>query len=153
MNKADLGGAEKTVKWLKSMILMDQEAVEILSKTGHADEYAVESGEIFERMKRSKDWIPPIITTVADRGEGIEELVEAIENHFSHLKASGKLKERRVRRISREVFSIITEEIRSILINERGSRFREVVEMVVNNEIDPHTAAEKIIIEIRTGRC
>ena len=151
VNKADLGGAEKTVKWLKSMIMMDQEAVNILGRTSHADEYAVESGEIFERMKRGKDWVPPIITTVADKGEGIDELVDVIEKHFNHLKSSGKLKERRVRRISREVFSIITEEIRSILVNERGSKFREVVEMVVNNEIDPHTAAEKIILEIRTS--
>ncbi len=150
VNKADLGGAEKTVKWLKSMIMMDQEAVEILSKTSHADEYAVESGEIFERMKRGKDWIPPIITTVADKGEGIDELVDAIERHFSHLKSSGKLKERRVRRISREVFSIITEEIRNILIHDSGNSFRKVVEMVVNNEIDPHTAAEIMIKELRS---
>jgi len=151
VNKADLGGAEKTVKWLKSMIMMDQEAVEILGKTTHADELAVQSGEIFERMRRGRDWIPPIITTVADRGEGIDELVDAIERHFSHLISSGKLKERRVRRISREVFSIITEEIRSILIHDRGEDFRRVVEMVVNNEIDPHTAAEKMIRELRAN--
>ena len=151
VNKADLGGAEKTVKWLKSMIMMDQEAVEILSKTSHADEHSVESGEIFERMKRGKDWIPPIITTVADKGEGIDELVDAIERHFSHLKSSGKLKERRVRRISREVFSIITEEIRNILIHDSSGEFRRVVEMVVNNEIDPHTAAERMIRNLRTN--
>jgi len=145
VNKADLGGAEKTVKWLRSMIMMDQEAVEILGKTSHADEYAVESGEIFERMKRGKDWIPPIITTVADKGEGIDELVDAIERHFIHLKSSGKLKERRVRRISREIFDIIADEVKELLVSKHFRHFRSIVEKVVKNEIDPHTAAEETL--------
>jgi len=151
VNKADLGGAEKTVKWLKSMIMMDQESVEILSKTSHRDDYAVESGEIFERMKRSKDWAPPIITTVADKGEGIEELVKAIENHFEYLKKSGKLTERRVRRLSRELFDLIMDEIKQILGKNKNVDFRNYVGRVVRGEIDPHTSAEEIIGKLLKG--
>ncbi len=145
VNKADLGGAEKTVKWLKSMIMMDQEAIEILSKTTHADEAAVESGEIFERMKRSKDWVPPVLTTVADRGEGIRELADAIERHFDYLKRSGKLEERRIRRLSREVFDLIMDEIKMLLSKNDVVNYREIIQKVVRGELDPHTAAEMVV--------
>ncbi len=145
VNKADLGGAEKTVKWLKSMIMMDQEAIEILSKTTHADEAAVESGEIFERMKRSKDWVPPVLTTVADRGEGIRELADAIEQHFDYLKRSGKLEERRIRRLSREVFDLIMDEIKMLLSKNDVVNYREIIQKVVRGELDPHTAAEMVV--------
>ena len=145
VNKADLGGAEKTVKWLKSMIMMDQEAIEILSKTTHADEAAVESGEIFERMKRSKDWVPPVLTTVADRGEGIKELADAIERHFDYLKRSRKLEERRIRRLSREVFDLIMDEIKMLLSKNDVVNYREIIQKVVRGELDPHTAAEMVV--------
>ncbi|ADC65731.1 LAO/AO transport system ATPase [Ferroglobus placidus DSM 10642] len=145
VNKADLGGAEKTVKWLKSMIMMDQEALEILSKTTHADEHAVESGEIFERLKRTKDWIPPVLTTVAEKGEGIKELADAIEQHFEYLKKSGKLEERRIRRLSREVFDLIMDEIKNLLSKNDVINYREVIQKVVRGELDPHTAAEMVV--------
>ena len=145
VNKADLGGAEKTVKWLKSMIMMDQEALEILSKTTHADEAAVESGEIFERMKRSKDWVPPVLTTIADRGEGIKELADAIESHFEYLRKSGKLEERRIRRLSREVFDLIMDEIKYVLSKNDVVNYRDIIQRVVRGELDPHTAAEMVV--------
>jgi len=153
VNKADLGGAEKTVKWLKSMIMMDQEAIEILSKTTHADEYAVESGEIFERLKRSKDWVPPIVVTQADKGVGIKELADAIERHYEYLKNSGKLEEKRIRRLSREVFDLIMDEIKAILSKDNLVNYREVIEKVVRGELDPHTAAELVVEKLLGLRC
>ncbi len=145
VNKADLGGAEKTEKWLKAMLMMDQEAVEILSKTTHADELAVESGEIFARMKKGKGWIPPVIKTIADRGEGIDELANAIEEHRSFMEESGLLKERRARRLSRELFDLIMDEIKDRLAHDESLGFREMVDRVINNEIDPHTAVEQLL--------
>ncbi len=153
VNKADLGGADKTARWLKSMIMMDQEAVEVLSKTTHADEAAIQSGEIFERMKKSKDWVPPIIITVADRGEGIDELVKAIEKHFEYLLKSGKLMERRVRRLSRELFDLIMDEIKMILGKNELIDFRDYVEKVVKGDIDPHTASEEIVQKLLRVGC
>ena len=153
VNKADLGGADKTVRWLKTMIMMDQESVEILSKTTHADEAAVQSGEIFERMKKSRDWIPPILVTVAERGVGIEELVKAIEDHFEYLKKSGKLMERRVRRLSRELFDLIMDEIKTILSKNKLVDFRGYVERVAKGEINPHSAAEDIVDKLLKVGC
>jgi LAO/AO transport system kinase len=51
-------------------------------------------------------WRPPIVPTVATRGEGVEQLWEAILAHRKHLEASGtaeRLSERRLRDETAEV--------------------------------------------------
>ncbi|MGA1845648.1 methylmalonyl Co-A mutase-associated GTPase MeaB [Deferribacter abyssi] len=42
--------------------------------------------EIMLELSQKKDWIPPIIKTIATKGEGIFELVENIENHKAKFK-------------------------------------------------------------------
>src|SRR5438874_1060349 len=40
-------------------------------------------------------WTPPVLRTVASKGEGVTELVDAVERHFGYLERSGLLRERR----------------------------------------------------------
>jgi LAO/AO transport system kinase len=145
INKADLGGADKTERWIKAMLMMDQEAVEILAKASHADWTQTE--RIFERSKRV-GWIPPVIKTVADKGEGIAELADAIERHFEYLKTSGRLAETRKQRLSREMVEILIEEIKRYLKRTDRVNFKEFIERVSRNDIDPHTAVERIMKSI-----
>ncbi len=147
VNKADLGGAEKTERWIKAMLMMDQEAVEILTKTTHAQEYEVQTGRIFDKISRA-GWTPPVIKTVADRGEGISELADAIEKHFEYLKTSGKLLETRKQRLSREMIEILVQEIKNYLRKTDKVNFKEMVEKVSRNDLDPHTAVEKMLKSI-----
>src|SRR2546426_5691829 len=44
-----------------------------------------------------QDWTPPIITAEATRGEGVDELVDALAAHRAHIEAEGTLLERRRR--------------------------------------------------------
>jgi LAO/AO transport system kinase len=141
VNKADLEGADKTVRWLKAMLMMDEGAVEMLSKTTHADEAKVVSGEIFEGIK--KGWIPPVLKTIADKGDGIKELADAIENHYRFMVESGMLDERRKRRIKRELFELVMDEVKKRIKTEMN--YREIIENILKNEIDPHSAAEEIV--------
>ncbi len=47
-------------------------------------------------------WEPPVLATVATRNEGIAELVAALERHWDHLAADGRLEARRgARRLGR----------------------------------------------------
>jgi LAO/AO transport system kinase len=147
VNKADLGGAEKTERWIKAMLMMDEEAVEILTKTTHAQEYEVQSGKIFDKIARS-GWKPPVIKTIADKGEGIPELADAIEEHFKYLKESGMLIETRKKRLTREMTEILVNEIKKYLRSNRAVDFDKIVEKVTSNNLDPHTAVEKILKSI-----
>src|SRR5438105_5706888 len=64
VNKADRPGADKTVTEVTMMMSLVEE---------HGD------------------WIPPIVKTVASRGEGIAELESALDKHAQFLAASGEL--------------------------------------------------------------
>src|SRR5438132_6823002 len=67
VNKADRPGADKTV-------------TEVTMMMGLVEEHG--------------DWMPPIVKTVASRGEGIAELDDAIRKHFEYLSTSGELDRR-----------------------------------------------------------
>lgn len=143
VNKADLGGAEKVERWLRYMLSLDEESVQMLSQMTHADEARVASGEFFERRK---GWSPPVIKTVADKGEGIAELADAIEEHFKYMKETGLIEKRRKERVKRELFEIVMNDV--IKLVKEKTNYRDVIAKLARNEIDPYTAADMIVKEV-----
>ena len=89
VNKADLEGHVRVMTELRSMLSMS-------AKTG---------------------WKPPILATVAARGEGIEELWEAVLAHRRHLESSGQARELAERRLRDE-----TAEVAAQLARDRVRR-------------------------------
>ena len=65
-------------------------------------------------------WRPPINRTIASRGEGIEEVVNSIEEHHKYLVDSGKLAEIRKKRIKSEVTDMINVRVNRY-IDKNGS--------------------------------
>ena len=86
--------------------------------------------------------------TVASRGEGLEELWEAIGSHRAHLESDGRLAVRRTKRIRDELRAIVVERL-----YERagsvctGPQFDELAASVEAREVDPYTAAESLLAE------
>lgn len=64
VNKADRDGADHSVREIRGMLNLGLE---------------------------HPDWYPPILKTVAERGDGVNELVEAIGQHYRYLAQSGSL--------------------------------------------------------------
>ncbi len=143
VNKADLGGAEKVERWLKYMLSLDEESVQMLSQMTHADEARLQSGEFFERRK---GWSPPVIKTVADKGEGIKELADAIEEHFEYMKNTGLIEKRRRERVKRELFEIVMNDV--IKLVKEKTNYRDLIMKLLKGETDPYTAAEQIVEEV-----
>ena len=67
VNKADRDGADATVRELQHMLALGE-------------------------RRQPGDWRPPIVKTVAARGEGIDEVVEALEKHRGWLEEPGELR-------------------------------------------------------------
>ena len=63
-------------------------------------------------------WTPPVLGTIASRGEGIEELLAAAERHFRYLEASGGLRGRRRNRLRNQVTDVVSERVRERLWND-----------------------------------
>lgn len=120
VNKADRDGADATVRELRMMITL---------------------GEHPERR-----WTPPVVKTVASTNDGVDTLVEAIDEHRAWLVASGELAVRRVRRARDEVEALAVALLRRRLEAGEGSqRLTQAAEQVASGELDPHTAAERLV--------
>ena len=119
INKADLPGTPKIARDLREMVH--------LTKSGTW-------------------WEPPIIQTEATNGNGIEQLVEALEKHRQTLVDSGKLEERRRARFRSEVEAIVVE--------RAAARARGVLDRMDLNpgsDSDPYALADRIAAESNRG--
>jgi len=95
----------------------------------------------------SGDWKVPIVKTVASKGEGIAELMEAMDAHRAHVEETGTLEERRARNLRAEVLGLAAARLRREL-EERIAEDDEVaalLESVVRRETDPATAAARLL--------
>jgi LAO/AO transport system kinase len=118
VNKADLPGAPKVVRDLK---------------------------ELVRHGAKRTDWTPPVLTTIAETGEGVDDLVAAIDRHGDAIAASGELERRRIARLRAEVEAIVVERAadraRSAL--HEGTMSRELEGDL--SRVDPYALAERIL--------
>ncbi|MGY6658922.1 methylmalonyl Co-A mutase-associated GTPase MeaB [Amycolatopsis sp. TRM77291] len=126
VNKADREGADATVHDLKQMI------------------------SLVRREIRGPSWRQPIVRTVASRGEGVEDVVRALDEHHDWLVRRDELPRRRAARARDEVEAIAVQRLRAEIVDLRsGDRLTELAERVVARKLDPFAAAEELIADLR----
>src|SRR5438067_1371487 len=113
VNKADRPGADKTVTEVTMMMSLVEE---------HGD------------------WVPPIVKTVASRGEGTAELDAAIEKHFEYLKVSGELDRRNRERVRIRIETQLKETFIRRLMGVT-TNYDAILEDVLRKRSNPHDAA------------
>jgi LAO/AO transport system kinase len=90
-------------------------------------------------------WRPPIVRTVATRGEGVSELWAAVVAHRRHLESGGLLERRRDKRALAELQRILVARMEEAARSKLGEeRFAGLIEDVTNRRVDPWSAAEQI---------
>lgn len=106
------------------------------------------------KSKRDGSWAVPILKTSALSGEGIEELVEAISNHYRFIKEHDLLTKKNRERRTREFLDILTRQIRDEFMEqiEEDQRLRQWVQKIGDLELDPYSASEQVITMIREAR-
>jgi LAO/AO transport system kinase len=97
------------------------------------------------------DWRPSVVKTVAMRGEGIDDLVEALDKHEAWLRASGGLRERRVHRTAREVEALAVETLRARIADPAwgSTSVEELAGAVVDGRLDPYAAADRLVADLQ----
>jgi LAO/AO transport system kinase len=97
-------------------------------------------------------WEPPLLRTVASRGEGVGALADALAAHRGHLAASGGLARIERRRARRPFLDRVRERVAArflVALDERPEVARLLAE-VERRELDPCTAAD-LWLEERLG--
>jgi LAO/AO transport system kinase len=92
-------------------------------------------------------WRPPIVLTEAVRGEGIDELWEAIEKHRAWLERDGELEQRRRRNLAAEVFAVASTRARRHLEDavRDDPELLRLLDEVQERELDPLSAVRAIL--------
>jgi len=116
VNKADKPDAQQVVRDLRNMIAL----------AGRGED----------------DWKPPIVSTVAVKNEGIQELVSRLNQHWSWLGDTGELKQRRLARAREELTALAFAGLRGRLA---GSRLDELAGQVADGTLDPFQAADELL--------
>jgi LAO/AO transport system ATPase len=124
VNKADRDGADQTVRDLRYM----QSLGGRFAEPGH--------------------WRPPICKTVAARetDNGIEKVLEKVEEHRLWLESSGEGDQRRTERSAREIEAIAVATLRERLGDVHGSAaLSSLAAEVVAGQTDPYRAADRLL--------
>jgi len=88
------------------------------------------------------EWRPPVVLTVAQSGEGIDSLWDAIRAHRGHLAQCGRLESRRRGHVADEVRSLAVAGVAAKLRDRlHGTEFESLVDEVVAGRLDPYAAA------------
>ncbi|GCD88368.1 methylmalonyl Co-A mutase-associated GTPase MeaB [Nocardioides sp. LS1] len=120
VNKADRDGADQVRRDLRSMLAL---------ATG-----------------RDGAWKPPIIKTVAQTGEGVDEVVDKLAEHHAWLASSGELERRRTRRARGEIEAIAVTALREKWGDVHGrSELDTLAAAVVAGDADPYGAADELL--------
>lgn len=116
LNKADREGADRTFKDLAMLLSLAETPAE--------------------------GWQPPIVRTVASKGQGIEELVQKVLEHRAHLEQTGQLLERRTGQLRARVESILQHRV---LEAARAAGLEAQVRSGALRREDPYRLAEDLL--------
>jgi LAO/AO transport system kinase len=96
--------------------------------------------------RREGAWKPPIVSTVAETGQGTDELLAAIRDHQAWLSESGELDNRRVDRAREEIEAIALTTLRETW-GQIGARtgLQGLAEKVASGTLDPYAAADTLL--------
>ncbi len=122
INKADRPGAAETRRDLENMLDM-----------------TTSMGE----------WRPPIVSTIAPRGEGTDSLWAEVEKHRAYLERSGELAERRRRRLIDELHEVLIRRVEvQVQQLEGGEVYQHLKHAVLGGETDPYSAADELLAKL-----
>ncbi|HEX9115512.1 MAG TPA: methylmalonyl Co-A mutase-associated GTPase MeaB [Anaerolineae bacterium] len=144
VNKADREGADHTVMALQMM----QGLAPSAGHHGAAGLAGRRHGEPGEQPDGA--WLPPIVKTVAMRGEGAETVAGWITTHGAYLHAGGHWARREQGRAAAALDQILRDELMAALLARfpDGKLPADLVAAVADRDLDPYAAAEQLL----TGR-
>ncbi|HET7565125.1 MAG TPA: methylmalonyl Co-A mutase-associated GTPase MeaB [Gemmatimonadaceae bacterium] len=65
--------------------------------------------------EHKEQWTPPVLSTIAERNEGVDALAAALDRHFDYLATSGALEARRRQRFRERVVDTVERQVRERL--------------------------------------
>jgi LAO/AO transport system kinase len=99
------------------------------------------------------DWTQPVLGAAASRGEGIAEVIGALDRHFAWLEAGGTLAARRRRRVLDRAREVVDRMLRQWLWQESGvdQQLRDRLDDLAEGRVSPYEVAAEVLEGLRQG--
>jgi LAO/AO transport system kinase len=124
VNKSDLPGADSAARYLSEMTHL---------------------------VPGTQSWRPAVVQTSATSPRGIPELWAAIQQHEAFLDTDGSRRSRDRQQLTDEILGLVRERVDAQLASalERKPDLQSLLDRVLARQIDPHSAADRLLGEIR----
>jgi LAO/AO transport system kinase len=155
VNKADRDGADATVRDLELMIALGNESLRVLSKmAGHAthgpaDGFVQPAASQSGARDSNERWTPPITKCVASRGDGVPDVVSALDRHRAWVEGTEAGRTRRRARLAEQVRESLRESLIEAAVSDLGPELDEATLAVDAGALDPYTAVERLVAAFR----
>jgi len=143
VNKADLEGADRTVQELREML--DYRQGRVPGTVGHHGAADIDAS--LEEQETQEDWDPEIVETVAERGEGVQEVIDVFEQHQEYLDNSGERETQMRQRYAEEIRTLVRQDANELLAEELKAEggLDAFVDDVMERETDPYSVSDRIV--------
>ena len=142
INKADRPGVENTERALKGMLELAHPTRRVFQH--HGQRMVVEAPSKAE--EQNPIWIPEVKRTIAKDGEGINELCETIERHFTFLREGGEWVTRERTQLQSTFDSLLRENLFTRFLDELSpDAYEKTLSKIMKREESPWGAVEKIL--------
>ena len=155
INKSDRPGAEKLRQEIEVMLGI-RSGNAFAHITPHHNPRAAKGGggRRGEAAATADSWKAPVLNTVASKGEGIGDLVAALDRHHDYLASSRKLEERRKGRLAARTRAVVNRAIRQWVWDE--TRAEELLarrlDDVAAGTRSPYEVAAEVLEQVRNGK-
>ena len=157
INKADRPGADRLAQELEVMLHMRLGEGAPAAAGHHGVSLKTVGKASRDRAREAAEetggWAIPVLKTVAQQGEGVDELVRTLDAHRVYLESSGELARRRQRRIEERVRAVVERTLqRMAWVHGRGEEvLRESLPAVEAGRESPYAVAERIVRLLGAG--
>ena len=163
VNKSDRPGADRLTREIRTALhLRAGDALQDVPAHHGADQAAAGKAKVARGHSREDKrpteapagWEIPVLKTTAQSGEGVPELLNALERHRAHLEASGGLAVRRRVRAERRVHEVVERALRSFVWRsaEAQGRLQAGLNRVAEGKETPYSVGMEILEEVLDAR-
>jgi len=140
VNKGDKPGAQRTAAQLRAMLVPTTGR----NRTGVSPDGSDRGSDRVSDRPAPKR--PDVLVTTAATGEGVPELLAALDRHRAAGRAAATAPTARLARAEAQVWAILGDRLRASLLDpEREAGTRQVLAEVAEHRLDPYAAADRLL--------
>lgn len=144
-------GSGDSIQALKAGVMEIPDIIVVNKKDHPLAEQMIDEIYAMLCLRGERDgWMPPVVGTQAQTGEGIEELWSHIEAHVARARERGDFERRRTRQLEQEVFALALQRMEERLRQEARSNpeLARILESVAKRELDPLAAVRQVLTRV-----